>query len=200
MLSLRSHGGRGSGEGEVGKGEGGRGTADCQTRESCALASERARGGGVTQLVNHSEGGCRAHDSISKRLRETLFFEAVDEGEVGDASPWWWAGTVRVDHLANMSISRSLHRAGLRGTVDLHSSIRADRVFVPTPDLPSRAQELSAFASESHAGGSRRRGGGEEKKTGGLAETRSQQLWEVHSRGSHSRWCGHCSREVVVLV
>lgn len=193
------------GEGEVGKGKWGRGKGEgaqliAKLERAVRWPVRELGGGGVTQLVNHSEGGCRAHDSISKRLRETLFFEAVDEGEVGDASPWWWAGTVRVDHLANMSISRSLHRAGLRGTVDLHSSIRADRVFVPTPDLPSRAQELSAFASESHAGGSRRRGGGEEKKTGGLAETRSQQLWEVHSRGSHSRWCGHCSREVVVLV
>lgn len=97
------------------------------------MTSERARGG-VTQLVNHSEGGCCAHDSISKRWTagNPFFFEAFDEGEVGDASPWW-TGTVRVDHLANMLISRSLHRAELRGTGDPVRSIRADRIFVPTP-------------------------------------------------------------------
>lgn len=124
-------------------------------------------------------------------------FEGFDEGEVGDASPWWWAGTVRVGHLANMSISRSLHRSGLRGTVD--------PVFVQTASLSRpptfhRAQELSAFASQRVMQVGLVDAVGEEEKTGGLTETRSQQLWVAHSRESHSQWCGHCSREVVVLV
>lgn len=119
----------------------------------------RELAGELPSWLTTARGGAAPRFNFEEAAGNPFSFEAFDEGEVGDASPWWWAGTVRVDHLANMSISRSLHRSGLRGTVD--------PVFVQTASLSRpptfhRAQELSAFASisESHAGGSRRRGGG----------------------------------------
>lgn len=115
MLSLRSHGGKG----KVGKGEGAQLIA--RLERAARLASERARGGAAPTIQFRRGFGKPFSSKPSTKGRLAMHLHG---GGLGQCE-WTISPT--------LSISRSLHRAGLRGTVDLHSSIRADRVFVPTP-------------------------------------------------------------------